>query len=90
VLLSRDARSTSCSASSPPRASGQRGDRRGQRIKHDLSGVPGVTVGGSQLTFSQLDDAIAAQLPQVELIAFSILLLLSLIAFRGLVAARCR
>ena len=47
----------------------------------------GVTVGGDQLTFSQLEDTISAQLPRVELIAFSILLLLSLVAFRGLVAA---
>jgi RND superfamily putative drug exporter len=58
-----------------------------ESVKRHFDGVHGVTVGGSQLTFSQLDDAISSQLPRVELIAFSILLLLSLIAFRGLVAA---
>jgi RND superfamily putative drug exporter len=87
VLLSRDAHSTIVLGFFSPRASGDAATAAAQRIKRDLSTVPGVTVGGSQLTFSQLDDAIAAQLPQVELIAFSILLLLSLIAFRGLVAA---
>ena len=57
------------------------------RVARDLRGVHGVSVGGDQLTFSQLEGAISSQLPQVELIAFSILLLLSLLAFRGLVAA---
>jgi len=87
VLLSRDARSTVVLGFFGTRGTGNAATAAAERVKRDLSGVPGVTVGGSQLTFSQLDDAIASQLPQVELIAFSILLLLSLIAFRGLVAA---
>jgi uncharacterized membrane protein YdfJ with MMPL/SSD domain len=41
-----------------------------QHIAHQLRNERGVTVGGDQLTYSQLDDAIAAQLPRVELIAF--------------------
>ncbi len=87
VLLSRDAHATIVLGFFSPSASGNAATAAAERIKRDLSDLRGVTVGGSQLTFSQLDDAIAAQLPQVELIAFSILLLLSLIAFRGLVAA---
>jgi uncharacterized membrane protein YdfJ with MMPL/SSD domain len=87
VLLSKDAHETIVLGFFATRASGDAATAAGERIKRDLRAVKGVIVGGSQLTFSQLDDAIASQLPQVELIAFSILLLLSLIAFRGLVAA---
>jgi uncharacterized membrane protein YdfJ with MMPL/SSD domain len=86
-LLSRDGRATVVLGFFGTRSSDNAATAAAERIKRDLRDLPGVTVGGSQLTFSQLDDAIAAQLPQVELIAFSILLLLSLIAFRGLVAA---
>jgi len=87
TLVSRDGRATVVLGFFGARASGNRATAAAERIKRELDRTPGVTVGGSQLTFSQLDDAISAQLPKVELIAFSILLLLSLIAFRGLVAA---
>jgi uncharacterized membrane protein YdfJ with MMPL/SSD domain len=87
TMLSKDRRETIVMGFFGTHASDEAATRAAERIKRDLSGEPGVTIGGSQLTFSQLDDAIAAQLPQVELIAFSILLLLSLLAFRGLVAA---
>ncbi len=87
LFLSRDGRATVVMGFFSARASSDAATAAAERIKRDLRDLPGVTVGGSQLTFSQLDDAIAAQLPKVELIAFSILLLLSLIAFRGLVAA---
>ena len=87
ALLSRDGRTTVLlgffGAAVPDGAA----TAAAQRVERDLHGVPGITVGGSQLTFSQLDDAIASQLPKVELIAFAILLLLSFLAFRGLVAA---
>jgi RND superfamily putative drug exporter len=87
VLVSRDRRSTIVIGFFAANASGNAATAAAERIKRDLGHTAGVTVGGSQLTFSQLDDAISSQLPKVELIAFSILLLLSLIAFRGLVAA---
>jgi uncharacterized membrane protein YdfJ with MMPL/SSD domain len=87
VLVSRDRRSTIVIGFFAANASGNAATAAAERVKRDLEHTPGVTVGGSQLTFSQLDDAISSQLPKVELIAFSILLLLSLIAFRGLVAA---
>lgn len=87
VLLSRDRRATVVLGFFAARASDRAATAASQRIARDLRGLRGVTVGGSQLTFSQLDDTISAQLPRVELIAFSILLLLSLVAFRGLVAA---
>ena len=86
-LLSRDGRATLVLGFFGRRAPNRAATAAAQRIAHVLRSVHGVSFGGSQLTFSQLNDAIAGQLPQVELIAFSILALLSLIAFRGLVAA---
>ncbi len=87
ALLSRDGRATLVLGFFGAGASERAATAAAQRIARDLRGVPGVSVGGDQLTFSQLESTISAQLPRVELIAFSILLLLSLFAFRGLVAA---
>lgn len=87
VLLSRDGRATLVLGYFGTRASEHAATAAAQRIAGSLRGMPGVSVGGDQLTFSQLEDTISSQLPKVELIAFSILLLLSLVAFRGLVAA---
>ena len=86
-LLSRDGRATAVLSFFRVHVSEHAATAAAQRIARDLHGVHGVSVGGDQLTFSQLEDTISAQLPKVELIAFSILLLLSLVAFRGLVAA---
>ena len=87
ALVSRDGHATLVLGFFGAHASERAATAAAQRIARDLRGVHGVTVGGDQLTFSQLEDTISGQLPQVELIAFSILLLLSLVAFRGLVAA---
>jgi uncharacterized membrane protein YdfJ with MMPL/SSD domain len=87
VMLSRDRRATVVLGYFAARASDNASTTAAEHVKRDLRRMGGVTVGGSQLVFSQLDAAISSQLPKVELIAFSILLLLSLIAFRGLVAA---
>ena len=87
LLLSRDGRSTVLLGFFGARYSDHEATAVAQRVARELRGVPGVTVGGPQLTFSELEDTIASQLPRIELIAFSILLLLSLVAFRGLVAA---
>lgn len=86
-LLSRDGRATLVLGYIGAHASERAATAAARRISQKLRGVPGVTVGGDQLTFSQLEDTISDQLPKVELIAFSILLALSLVAFRGLVAA---
>jgi len=87
VLVSRDGRATLVLGYFRARASDRASTEAARAIARELRGAPGVTVGGDQLTFSQLEDAISAQLPRVELIAFAILLVLSLMAFRGLVAA---
>ncbi len=87
ALISRDGRQSVVLGYFAADASEHAATAAAQRIAHELRPLPGVSVGGDQLTFSQLEDTISAQLPKVELIAFSILLVLSLIAFRGLVAA---
>ncbi len=87
ALVSRDGRATLVLGYFGAHASERAATAAARRVARDLRSVRGVTVGGDQLTFSQLEDTISAQLPKVELIAFSILLLLSLLAFRGLVAA---
>lgn len=87
ALVSRDGRATAVLAFFRARSSEHANAAAAQRIQHELHGLPGVTVGGDQLTFSQLEHTISTQLPQVELIAFSVLFVLSLLAFRGLVAA---
>lgn len=85
-LLSRDGRATYVGGFFQP-ASDNAWTKTARRIARNLRGSPGVIVGGTQLTFDQIDSQLAADLPKIELVAFSILLLLSLIAFRGLVAA---
>ncbi|MGD0454055.1 MAG: MMPL family transporter [Solirubrobacteraceae bacterium] len=87
ALLSRDGRATLVLGYFSTHASERDATAAARRVARDLHDVSGVSVGGDQLTFSQLEDTISAQLPKVELIAFSILLALSLLAFRGLVAA---
>jgi len=87
TLLSRDGRATLVLGFFSARASEGAATAATRQVQRALRDVAGVTVGGDQLTFSQLEHTISAQLPQVELIAFSILLVLSLLAFRGFVAA---
>jgi uncharacterized membrane protein YdfJ with MMPL/SSD domain len=57
------------------------------RISDRLGSEPGVTLGGWSLTQKQLNATVESDLRTAELIAFPILFLLSLLFFRGLVAA---
>jgi len=59
----------------------------GARVTDAFSGVGDVTAGGPAVAASQLDDATLHDLERIELIAFPLLFLCSLLAFRGLVAA---
>jgi RND superfamily putative drug exporter len=66
------------------------GVRRGpvaERIQKRLSTVPGVVVGGPAIAQKQVGDQVSADLARAEMLAFPLLFLLSLIVFRGLVAA---
>ncbi len=66
-LVSRDGRATVVLGYIGAHASERAATAAARQIAQDLRGVPGVTVGGDQLTFSQLEDTISDQLPKVEL-----------------------
>ena len=58
-----------------------------KRIADDLSGQPGVTVGGIALAQQQVNKQVEKDLRMAEMLAFPILFLLSLLFFRSAVAA---
>ena len=58
-----------------------------KRIADDLSGQPGVTVGGIALAQQQVNKQVEKDLRKAEMLAFPILFLLSLLFFRSAVAA---
>jgi uncharacterized membrane protein YdfJ with MMPL/SSD domain len=56
-------------------------------ISDQLSGKPGVTVGGYALAQEQVNKQVESDLRRAEMLAFPLLFLLSLLFFRSLVAA---
>lgn len=58
-----------------------------ERIAERLIGPPGVTLGGPALANQQVNEQVSHDLERAELLALPLLFLLSLIFFRGLVAA---
>jgi uncharacterized membrane protein YdfJ with MMPL/SSD domain len=58
-----------------------------QALKERLDRVGGVESGGPLLVYSQIDDQVRKDSSTAEVLAFPILLLLSFLFFRGLVAA---
>ena len=58
-----------------------------KRISHELSGEPGVLLGGVDIGSKQINDQIQKDLAKAEAIGFPILFLLALLIFRGVVAA---
>ena len=58
-----------------------------ETLQARLAGEPGVTVGGGVVAFTQVGEQVEADLQRAELLAAPILLLFSLLVFRGLVAA---
>jgi RND superfamily putative drug exporter len=58
-----------------------------QSIDESLASIPGVTVGGRALAQEQVNNQVERDLRTAELLAFPLLLLLSLLFFRSLVAA---
>ncbi len=56
-------------------------------IDHQLSGKPGVSVGGFALANEQVNKQVESDLRRAEMLAFPLLFLLSLLFFRSLVAA---
>jgi uncharacterized membrane protein YdfJ with MMPL/SSD domain len=59
----------------------------GEAIEKELSGWPGVKVGGSAVAAAQVNKQVEEDLRTAELLAFPLLLLLSFFFFRSLVAA---
>ena len=59
----------------------------GERVTKALASVPGVTVGGYAVAVPQISDQVSEDLARAEMLAFPLLFLLSLIIFRGAVAA---
>jgi uncharacterized membrane protein YdfJ with MMPL/SSD domain len=59
----------------------------GSAIRHRFAGVHNVTVGGTAATVDELTKTTQDDLRRIELYALPLLLLLSLLVFRGLVAA---
>ncbi|MGI9539067.1 MAG: MMPL family transporter, partial [Miltoncostaeaceae bacterium] len=62
-------------------------DEAAGRIVDEFEGEEDVLIGGTTTTFQQASEIIAKDLTRAELIAFPIILLLSLWVFRGLIAA---
>jgi uncharacterized membrane protein YdfJ with MMPL/SSD domain len=85
-FVSRDGSSTYLSVQLAPTADDEIQDA-GERISAALEDEPGVLVGGSAVAQQQANEQVETDLRTAELYAFPILFLLSLLFFRGLVAA---
>jgi uncharacterized membrane protein YdfJ with MMPL/SSD domain len=81
-LVSRDGRSTYLLATFRSDPAGAR-----SRIQEDLAPVPYVTLGGGAVAAPQVGDQVSADIARAELIAFPILLALTLLVFRSAVSA---
>jgi uncharacterized membrane protein YdfJ with MMPL/SSD domain len=62
-------------------------DEVAERLEQRLQREPGVTVGGAVLAQEQVGEQVSEDLARAEMLAFPILFALSLVVFRGLVAA---
>ena len=86
ALVSRDGRSTYLAAYFRG-GNADAKDRMAKRLDRELGHAAGVQLGGSRLASRQVSLQVQSDLARAELLAFPILLLLSLWVFRGLVAA---
>jgi uncharacterized membrane protein YdfJ with MMPL/SSD domain len=85
-FVSRDGDSTYLAVALKPTDARARQDAA-ERIADSLAGAPGVTVGGPALAERQVNTQVERDLRTAELYAFPLLLLLSLLFFRSVVAA---
>lgn len=83
-LIARDGRATYALAFLRTDA-GQ--NASGERIAKQLADVPGVVVGGYAVAVPEVSDQVSEDLAKAEMLAFPLLFLLSLLVFRGAVAA---
>ena len=83
-LVARDERATYVAAYL---RSGEDQGEAGERIMRELADIGGVTVGGYAVAVPQVSDQVSEDLARAEMLAFPLLFLLSLLVFRGAVAA---
>ncbi len=83
-LVARDRRATYVAAYL---RSGEDQGEAGEHIMRELASIPGVTVGGYAVAVPQVSDQVSEDLKRAEMLAFPLLFLLSLLVFRGAVAA---
>ena len=83
-LLSKDRRSTYVVVTFKSSADE---DAAAEALQERLAGEPGVIAGGGVVAFNQVGEQVQEDLARAELLAFPILFLLSLLVFRGVVAA---
>ena len=84
AFLSKDGRSTYVAAFL---RSGVDDEAAVSRLQDTIEPMPGVQLGGDRLAFDAVGDQVSEDLARAELLAFPLLFLLSLWAFRGLVAS---
>jgi len=63
------------------------GDEDAERIDKAMDAFPNVTTGGLEIAGPEVGDLVSADLAKAELLAFPLLFLLSLVIFRGAIAA---
>ena len=85
-FISRDGKTTYLAVSLKPTGDKQLQDA-GSRIKDELSGEPGVTVGGYALATEQVNKQVEHDLRTAEMLVFPVLFLLTFWFFRSGVAA---
>ena len=83
-LVSRDGRATYIATYLRDDADG---GAAGARIEQSLADLPGVVVGGYAVAVPAVSDQVSEDLARAEMLAFPLLFLLSLIVFRGAIAA---
>ena len=83
-FISRDGRSTYVAVFLRAAADD---DPVGKRIKKRLDAFPGVKVGGLAIAGPEVGDQVSKDLAHAELLAFPLLFLLTLLVFRGAIAA---
>ena len=67
--------------------SGADGEEAGARIERALDGLRGVLVGGGAVAGPVVGDQVSEDLAKAEMLAFPLLFLLTLVVFRGAIAA---
>jgi uncharacterized membrane protein YdfJ with MMPL/SSD domain len=85
-FVSRDGKATYLIAALRPTDDKEAQDA-GEAIENQLSGRPGITVGGPAVVSAQVNDQVERDLRTAELLAFPLLFLFSLLFFRSIVAS---